>query len=127
MCPYLYIHRMLVSYHFISFIFSFSSAKMYQFTSSDIKNEVCVHGMWRHSAEDVVSELKRGGEVAKASQLRLVDDGGMFKVFDQADKLVSRYISHAYTKKKDLVPYSKTIFECVNDYLLLTKHKMIYL
>ena len=52
--------------------------------------------MWRHSAEDVVSELKRGGEVAQASQLRLVEDGDKFKVFDQADKLVSRYIKHAY-------------------------------
>ena len=52
--------------------------------------------MWRYSAEDVVSELKRGGEVAKASQLRLVEDGDKFKVFDQADKLVSRYINHAY-------------------------------
>ena len=69
---------------------------MYQFTSSDIKRKVCVHTMWRHSAEDVVSELKRGGEVAQASQLRLVEDGDKFKVFDQADKLVSRYINHAY-------------------------------
>ena len=69
---------------------------MYQFTSSDIRGEVCVHAMWRYSAEDVVSELKRGGEVAKASQLRLVEDGDKFKVFDQADKLVSRYINYAY-------------------------------
>ena len=69
---------------------------MYQFTSSDIKRKVCVQAMWRHSAEDVVSELKRGGEVAQASQLRLVEDGDKFKVFDQADKLVSRYINHVY-------------------------------
>ena len=69
---------------------------MYMFTSPEIQREVCVHSMWAHIAEMVISVLKRGDEVAKKSQLRLVEIGEKFKVFDQADKLVSRYINHAY-------------------------------
>ena len=62
------------------------------FTSPDIQKEVCVHAMWAHSAERVVSALERGGEVAQKSQLRLVEDGEKFKVFDQDNKLVSTYV-----------------------------------
>ena len=69
---------------------------MFMFTSPEIQREVCVHAMWAHSAESVVSVLERGGEVAQESQLRHVEDGEKFKVFNQADKLESRCIIHAY-------------------------------